>query len=164
MHRGDVLRLEAVDQLPRMVARAAFDAHLVLGVALLGRLRALVGDPFGLLLRHRLRIGRLRLVGRLPALGRRVPVRQFDGGVPVLVGDQLLDQPLGGLGLPAGPRVAEDFVAVDRDEDLVGERPLQVVLELFGLEPLAEVVRDAVVVEIDVEAPVVVHRRSSVPG
>ena len=64
MHRWDVLRLEALDEVPRVVARAAFDADLVLGVALLGRLRALVGDPLGSLLRHLLRVGRLRFIGR----------------------------------------------------------------------------------------------------
>ena len=155
---GNPLALQPLDQVPGVMARSGLHADLVQGIALLGGLGPLVGDPLGVLGRRVLGIHRTGIVGRLPALRNRLPVRQLDVGLPSLVGDQPLDQALRGLALGTAAGVTEHVVAVDGDDDLVVEGALEVVLELLGLQRLAEAVREAVVVQVDVQAPVVVHR------
>jgi hypothetical protein len=48
-------------------------------------------------------------------------------------------------------------MAVDGDHDPVGERAPQVTLELLRLKRLSEPVGEAIIVQVDADAPVVFH-------
>ena len=63
------------------------------------------------------------------------------------------------LGLFPGAGVEEHSGSVSSDDDAIVKRRAQVVLELLSSEALGEALRVVLLAQVDLQAPVVVHRR-----
>ena len=77
---------------------------------------------------------------------------------------QGVDQVAGGFDLLARARVEEDARAVAADDHPVGKGLAEVVLQLARVETIDQRARVLVLAGVDLQAPVVVHRRQLTRG
>ena len=96
-----------------------------------------------------------RLLGVLPLLRDRMPAHQPDLADQLLVLHQVLDDVLGLLGALLVPGVDEDEAAVAGDDHAAAEQLARLVVELELVEPVAQRVAVLLLVERDLDAPLV---------
>ena len=90
-----------------------------------------------------------------------MPVLELEVDVPLLLVGHRPDHLLGALGLLPRAGVTEHLRPVGGDDHAVVKRGVKVVLELGSLEVRGEKVRELVLVQVDLQPPVVVHVRDS---
>jgi hypothetical protein len=157
-HRLEALVLQLLGELAGLFVGGELGADLVGGeAAALGGLLILgLHQPLvlGLFLG---RSGRLGRVGRLPFVGFFVPVTEVEVGLPALPVEELLDRGPSLIELVAVARVEVDRLAFVAEDHAFAKVGRELVLELRRAEVVGNLADFALVLEVDLQAPVVVH-------
>ena len=90
-----------------------------------------------------------------------MPARQHRVGAQALGGDQVARHALGLSRLLLGGRVEEQLRPVPGDDDPVAEALARLVVEVERAQPLAELQAMLLVVEVNLDSPLVGHGRKS---
>ena len=136
--------------------RGEVDADLPLRAAL-GRLARLALLERRVLRRLLLRRERQRLVGVLPGLLDRMPLRDQDDAVQIVVLEHLGDHGGGRLGLRAVRGVDEDVLALRRHRQPAVEVVMELARDLALVHPLQQMACADLALQLRVDPPVVTH-------
>ena len=88
-----------------------------------------------------------------------MPPSELELHLPSMLGGLRADQLAHGLDLLARSCVGKYLIVVGRDGHAVLKAVLERVLEVRGLEPLAQLIRAAIALEADAQPPIVCHGR-----